>query len=154
MNLRLPYSLDQVERTVLVATGEVLACFRLRGGLSGNGLSLVGKPDSQWLHSVCADLPCRPVGRCLLLSIVGPSIGAPRCHVSGRRWCECTWSTKPVGFLTTWYLSRLLSVAQPTQQLSRHLDANSELCKAKCAKHRLKSEHLSPGFLCTDDLYG
>ena len=134
---------------VIVASGEVLACFRLRGGLSVNGLSLVGKPDSQWLHSVCG--LSLLASRCLL---VDRGSFHRSSWSSGRRWCESTWSTEPVGFLTTWYLSRLLSVAQPTQQLSRPLDANSELCKAKCAKHRLNFEHLTPGFLCTDDLYG
>ena len=115
---------------VIVASGEVLACFRLRGGLSGK-LRL----DCSAKH--CALLSVFWVSVHSLCSSVtwAHSIGAPCCQRS--RWSECTRSTKVVGYLSAGTSSHLLNVISPTQQLSRPLDVILELWKAKCANHRL-----------------
>ena len=86
----------------------------------------------------------------LVLLSPAHSIGAPCCQ--HRRWSECT-EYKSRRLPVIWYLSHLLNVVQLTQQLSRPLDAISELCKAKCANHRLNfdTRHL---FSLHHGLYG
>ena len=117
---------------VIVASGEVLACFRLRGGLSGKL-----RRDSSAKHCALLSVfgsrsivfvllsPGRIPSELLVVSAAGGlSVrGVQKSSVT----CQLVPPASPERGATV----------QPTQQLSRPLDAISELCKAKCANHRL-----------------
>ena len=115
---------------MIVASGEVLACFRLRGGLSGKL-----RRDSSAKHCALLSVfgsrsivfvllsPGRIPSELLVVSAAGGL------SVRGVQKSSVTCQLVPL------YIS--LNVISPTQQLSRPLDVILELCKAKCANYRL-----------------
>ena len=115
---------------MIVASGEVLACFRLRGGLSGK-LRL----DSSAKH--CALLSVFG-SRSIVFVLLSPGrIPSELLVVSAAGGLSVRGGQKSSVTLSAGTSRHLLNVISPTQQLSRPLDVILELWKAKCANHRL-----------------
>ena len=117
---------------MIVATGEVLACFRLRGGLSGK------------LRLDCS------AKHCALLSVFGSRsivfvLLSPGRIPSELLVVSAAGGLSVRGVQKSSVTCQLVPLASPERDLthrrsnflSRPLDAILELCKAKCANHRL-----------------
>ena len=116
---------------MIVASGEVLACFRLRGGLSGKL-----RRDSSAKHCALLSVfgsrsivfvllsPGRIPSELLVVSAAGGL------SVRGVQKSSVTCQLVPLCIYLSPERDLLIS---PTQQLSRPLDVILELWKAKCA---------------------